>query len=56
MNAGRDAKNPVVAMQGEVRWKVTNVLSNIRKSNAFWVFGNGRMQVISSDEEVKQLH
>lgn len=56
MNAGKSASDPVVAMPGEVRWKVTNVLSNIRKSNAFYVFGDGRMHIVSSDQEVKQLH
>ncbi len=56
MNAGRSAQDPIVAMPGEVRWKVKNVLTNVRKSNAFYVFGDGRMKIVSSDREVKTLH
>lgn len=55
MNAGTN-ENPVVAMPAEVQWSVKNVLTNVRKSNAFYVFGDGRMKMISSDKEVKTLY
>ena len=56
VNAGRTAADPIVAMPGEIRWRVKNVLTNVRKSNAFYVFGDGRMKVVSPDTEVKTLH
>lgn len=43
--------NPIAAIPAEVRWKVKNVLTNVRKSNAFWISGNGDFVRLNSSEQ-----
>ena len=48
--------NPIAAIPGEVRWKVKNIMTNVRKSNAFWISGNGDFVRLNYSEKEDPNH